>query len=673
MNGFPIRPEDLYFNTPAKLLFIAVIVVGLVAFVKRVIYLIKMVKTGMPENRFDNPGKRILNVLKYVFGQRRLLNLTYIGSAHFMIFWGFVIISFGTLAFLGRGIIDGFRLPIIETVFEAPFLFLLDIFSVLVIVGIIMALLRRLFFSPEKLSNHIEGFVLLGLIFLLIASDLIGDGLYIAMTGIPQAKWMPVGSFLSSILGYGPSSKFIYWTLIWVHLITFWVLAVFVLYSKHLHIFVAPFNVYFSTLKPRGQLSKMDLEEAESYGVAKIEDFTWKQLFDLYACTECGRCTRACPAWASQKPLSPKDLVVDLRRHFLSLKPEDLRGENGKRIEGDAGRPVVDEIIASNVIWSCTTCLACVEECPVFIEHIPKIVDLRRNQILSEGKAPTEIAPSLRNIEQRQNPFGLPPNERGAWAEGLKVKTLSEDSDVEYLLWVGCFGSYDERNKRVLVSLAKLLKEAGVSFGILGSEEGCCGEPARRVGDEYNFQMLAESNIEILSGYSVKKIITACPHGYNTIKNEYPQFGGEYEVYHHSEILSALLKSGKLKANGNMEANAVYHDSCYLGRYNGIYEQPRDILKSIPGVSLSEMEKHHRKSFCCGAGGGRIWMDEHSKLKVNRLRASQAGKAGADHLITACPFCLSMLEDGLKGEGLDERISAQDIAEILEKSILNNK
>jgi Fe-S oxidoreductase len=669
MNGIQLSPEDFYLGPAARIIFGIIIIIGLFFFIHRVMYLLDMVKIGKPENRFNRPGKRISNVLRYVFGQRRLLNLPYIGSAHFVIFWGFVIISFGTLSFLGRGLIDGFKLPVIETVLEAPFLLLLDIFSVLVIIGLILAAIRRLFIRPDKLSVHAEGYILLGLIFLLIATDLVGDGVLIASTGLEEAKWMPAGSFIASAVfpsGISAgSARLLYRVMVWAHLVTFWSLAVFVLYSKHLHIFVAPFNVYFSTLKPRGELYRMDLEDEESsFGASQIEHYTWKQLFDTYACTECGRCSRACPAFNSEKPLSPRDVIIDLRDHLMSFKPEQFKGGNPDS-ETEEERPLVDNVIESEVIWSCTTCLACQEECPVFIEHVPAILEMRRSQVLAEGRAPAEVAPSLRNIEQRQNPFGTPPADRARWAEGLGVKTLAEDPDVEYLLWVGCFGAYDDRNKKVMRALAELMIEAGVRFGILGEEEGCCGEPPRRIGDEYNFQMLAEANVETMNGYGIRRIITACPHGYNTIKNEYPQFGGNYEVMHHTDFLAKMIIDGKIKPENGIDARVTYHDSCYLGRYNGIYQQPRDIIGSIPGVSLREMEKHRRRSFCCGAGGGRMWMDEHSRLKVNQIRAEQAYRTGADRLLTACPFCLSMLEDGLKGKNLDEKIKISDIAELL--------
>ncbi|MCP4631759.1 MAG: (Fe-S)-binding protein [candidate division Zixibacteria bacterium] len=666
---FPFRPEDFELALSGRIIFAVIFLIGLVIFIRRVVYLIQMVKKGQPEDRFDKPGKRILNVIKFVFGQRRLLNLPYIGSAHFVIFWGFVVLSFGTLSFFGKGVTDGFKLLIIETLFEAPFLILIDIFSGLVIIALIMGTLRRLFAKPEKLAVHAEGYVLLGLIFLLVISDLIADGSLIAMTGIEEAKWMPLGTVIASIIGYGNGSPLLYWVMFWTHLVSFWLLAVFVLNSKHLHVFSAPFNVYFSSLKPRGELTKMDLEDEESsFGTGKIEDYTWKQLFDTYSCTECGRCSRACPAYNSQKPLSPRDVITNLRDHFLTFKPNDFISGNGGN-DDETDRPLVPKVIDSEVIWSCTTCLACMEECPVFIEHVPAIMDMRRYQMLSEGLAPPEVAPSLRNIEQRQNPFGTPPNERADWAEGLDIKLLAEDSDVEYLLWVGCSGAFDDRNKKVLVALSKLLKKAGVSFGILGEEEGCCGEPARRLGDEYNFQMLAETNVETMNGYNIKKIITACPHGYNTIKNEYPQFGGKYEVFHHTEILYQLMEESRIKAGTAMNVKAVYHDSCYLGRYNDIYNEPRKILRNIPGTKLTEMDKSYNRSFCCGAGGGRMWMDEHSELKVNQMRAQQADNTGADHLVSACPFCLSMLEDGLKGKNLDEKIIALDIAEFLDKSV----
>jgi len=669
MLPYPFKPEEFFLNPVAKLVFIIICALGIYQFARRAIYLIKMVKAGKPENRIDQPVRRLLNVLKFVLGQRRLLNLAYIGSAHFVIFWGFVLLSFGTLSFLGRGLIDGFRLPIIETILAPAFLFLLDVFSVLVIIGLVMAGLRRIFIKPLKLSIHPGGYILLGLIFLLVVTDLIADGIYITMTGASESNWMPIGAALASVFGYGASSQFYYWLMFWAHLAAFWALAVYVLYSKHLHIFVAPFNVFFYTLKPRGELEKMELEESESFGATKIEDFRWKNILDLYACTECGRCTRACPAYASGKSLSPRDIIIDLRDHFLSLRPQNLKDDQGRRIEGNARRPLVEGIIKSQDLWACTTCFACQDECPVFIEHVPIILEMRRNLVLTEGQAPSEVAPSLRNIEQRQNPFGVPQSERPAWTKGLGVKILAEDSNVEYLLWAGCYGAFDNRNKDVLIALAKLLNYAQISYGILGEEEHCCGDPARRLGDDYNFQMLAQTNVEIMNGYSVTKIVTPCPHGYNTIKNEYGQFGGNYEVYHHSELISKLLKDGRLKAGKTFDIRAAYHDSCYLGRYNDIYDSPRDVIRSVTGAKLIEMKRHRRKSFCCGAGGGRMWMEENSNQKVNQVRVEEAHRAGADNLITACPFCLSMLEDGLKGKNLDDTIKIRDIAELLIDSI----
>jgi Fe-S oxidoreductase len=425
----------------------------------------------------------------------------------------------------------------------------------------------------------------------------------------------------------------------------------------------------------------MNLEDetAETFGVSKIEEFTWKQLLDLYACTECGRCSENCPATLTGKPLSPKLTIHHLREH-LQKKGKVLLSQDGKEEtepvnpEGELGRALVGEVCQHDELWSCTTCGNCMENCPVFIEHIHKYVDMRRYLVLMESSFPAEVQNVMRNWETNSNPWGLGFATRGDWSKDLPVKTMAEDSQVEYLFYVGCGGSFDERAKKISSAMVTLLNEAGVSFAILGAEEKCCGETARRIGNEYLFQTMAAELVETINSYGVQKIITTCPHGYNCLKNEYPQFGGQWVVYHHSEILAQLLRDGRLQTKVVMDKHLIFHDSCYLGRYNSIYDQPRSLIKSIPGLRFSEMDRSRNKSFCCGAGGGRMWMEETlGDRKINDARTEQALALKPDIIGVSCPFCTTMFEDGLKDRNMEEEVRVYDLAELLAQTIKSDK
>jgi Fe-S oxidoreductase len=404
----------------------------------------------------------------------------------------------------------------------------------------------------------------------------------------------------------------------------------------------------------------MDMEEAETFGISKITEFSWKHLLDLYACTECGRCTDICPASSSGKSLKPFDLIHNLREHLLASGNELL----GKK-EGGKCPAMIGEVVTEDEIWACTNCMACMEVCPVAIEHIDKITGMRQYKVLMEADFAQELQLTYRNMENNSNPWGIGAHMRADWAKELDVKLLSEDSDVEYLYYVGCSGSFDDRGKKTAIAFAKILKAAGISFGILGTEEGCCGDSAMRGGNEYLYQILAQMNIEVMNGYGVKKIITTCPHGYNILKKDYPNFGGNYEVYHHTEILADLITHGKIKLNKPVSGLFTYHDPCFLGRYNGIYDQPRNVLSAIPGMKLVEMERNRDKSFCCGAGGARMWMKEDIGERINDMRTDQAIEVKAEKIAVACPFCLTMMSDGIKDRGMEEKMEALDIAEIV--------
>ncbi|MBI4240401.1 MAG: (Fe-S)-binding protein, partial [Candidatus Rokubacteria bacterium] len=482
----------------------------------------------------------------------------------------------------------------------------------------------------------------------------------------PTDRWAFAGTALAALLGElsAGAAGALFHLSWWSHAVIHLAFLVWLPYSKHLHIMAAPFNVFFAPLTPKGEFPGLDLEKAETFGVGTIAGFTWKDLFDLYNCTECGRCTSGCPANVSGKQLDPKLLILDLQAHLLEAAPRLL----GKGGDGHAEKPMVGEVITDNVLWACTTCRWCVEACPVFIDHVPKIIDMRRHLVLTESRFPEELKPTFRNLENNGNPWQMSWQSRADWAKDLGVKLMAEAGQAEYLYWVGCYGSFDERNKKVARAVVKLLRAAGVDFAILGTEEKCTGEPARRAGHEYLFQALAQENIETLKRYRFQTIVTACPHCFNTLKNEYPQFDGTFEVLHHSEAIQQLLADGRLRTTAEFEDVVTFHDPCYLGRYNDRYEAPRDVLQAVPGLRLLEMERSRDRSFCCGAGGGHMWFEEVAGGRINHARTDQALQTGARTIATACPFCTVMFEDGVGARSSKEPTRVLDIAEVVEQS-----
>jgi Fe-S oxidoreductase len=427
----------------------------------------------------------------------------------------------------------------------------------------------------------------------------------------------------------------------------------------------AIFNVLLQSPPPKGALSPIDLETAETFGASKITDFTRKQLLDLYSCVKYSQCQEVCPAYASGKKLNPKTLIDDLKNHLLEEGPGLVKGEAGE----NSGKALIGDVITEDVIWACTTCHHCQDVCPVAVEHVDKIIEMRRNLVMEQAKVPETAEGALRSIEDRGHPWRGTTLSRTDWAEGLDIKSLAEDSDLDILFWVGCSYALEERSTKVAQAMAKLMKLAGIKFAILGTEESCCGEPARRLGNEYLFQMQAEKNIELLKNYGVKRIVTACPHGYNTIKNEYPQFGGNFEVIHHTEFIAQLIKEGKLKINKARGELVTYHDACYLGRYNDIYQAPRQIIKSVPDIKMVEMERHGKNSFCCGGGGGHMWLEEREGRRINEMRTEQAMETRAQIVVTACSFCLQMFDDGIKAKEAEEKLKVMDIAELIAAQI----
>ena len=596
----------------------------------------------------------------------------YPGTMHFFIFWGTI------LNFLGK-IVRLFSYPVgLTNPPQNIFLyasFISEIGGILGLMSGCMAVVRRYIIKPSRLDTKLDNSLIFIWMFLILLTGYLIKGYRIASVGIdPPPNWLswaPISYWVSRlilILPSKPLNELLVWHRVLIHVIPVFLFFAYVVIgrSQMQHMFLAPLNVFFRSLKPRGALNPiLDFEEAETFGVRDISEFTWKQSLDLEACTACGRCQDVCPVHLSEKPLSPKRMLQNLKEHLRREGPKLL----STAIEKREPKPIIGTIVSEDELWACTACMACEEMCPIYVEHIGRNVDLRRYQVLMETKYPPEVKQLFKNLQNNSNPWGMGRGLLAEWIKGLGVKKFSEEVDPEILFWVGCAGSYDDRNQKAAASLVKILQAIGVRFGILGIEEGCCGDPARRLGNEYLFQTLAKANIKVLHGYGVKKILTTCPHCFHTLKNEYPQFGGGFQVIHYTQFLAELLNIGKLKLTNPIDKVITYHDSCYLGRGNQVYDAPRRILRAIPGLKLAEMERHRTRSFCCGAGGGRMWMDEKIGKRINQMRVDQAIQAKAALIGTACPYCLTMLGDGIKEKGQEETIAVFDLSELVEQTM----
>jgi Fe-S oxidoreductase/nitrate reductase gamma subunit len=644
---------------------------------------------------FSNIPTRVASLIKYAFVQTKMFKDFGAGLMHAGIFWGFVLLTIGTVNIVTGGII--------ETILSAPFdgaiwaviSAMQNVAAVIVLTSIAWAYYRRLITKPRRLTLNRDALVILGMIGGVVATELAAEALEFAIHGDEP------GAFVSVLLArplraLDPGTlEAAFATAWWAHMLLVAAFLVYLPFSKHLHIATSFPNIYFRKLAPRGELPAIDLEdEKATFGVKTLADLGWKDLLDGFTCTECGRCQEACPAWNTGKPLNPKTFIMGIRdmsveaEHGLNLIPNspivrDAYGLDDRLAATAVAKPIVDDAIPYEAVWDCVTCGACVEACPVLIEHVDKIVGLRRNLVLEESRFPQELTAAFRNMEGQANPWGQPPAARTDWTKGLPfeiptVASLAAEGrlgEVEVLYWVGCAAAFDERNKKVARAFATCLSAAGVPFAILGQEESCTGDPARRMGNEYVWQILAGGNVETLNRYAMgeRTIVTACPHCFNTIGNEYGQLGGRYDVVHHSVYLQRLLATGRLRVADDGAAGSVtFHDSCYMARYNNVIAAPRDVLGAVPGIELREMEKSGKSTFCCGAGGGRMWMEETRGTRINAERTRQALETGAETVATSCPFCMVMMKDGLAdaaASGANGSVSARDIAELLADSL----
>jgi len=627
-----------------------------------------------------NIGWRIYLGFRNVIFQGKLFKETSGGILHALMFWGFLAFAFYSSDLLITSLNPSFVFPI-HGVAEYAIFFTVDLFAVIVALDVIYAVYRRWIKKIKRYQgfNGFEAAFILALIETLMITYLLLSALRIdgytkgipgsIMEGLPPTV-TPFSYLVSRLIPHlnGPEASVLYWIIYSIHIGVFLIFLAYIPNSKHLHIVAAPFNVLLADDKPRGAVEPIDFEKQTRFGATDLRDFSWKDYLDFYSCTECGRCTANCPANLTGKTLSPRSIIWDIRMDLMQ-EGEEYRKRGAP--SDFTFKEIPGIVISEEDLWACTTCSACVEACPVMINHVDKIIEMRRSLVLNKGSAPKQVLEMYRNMESYGSPWANDPSTRAAWAEGLNVPDLSKDPETkfEYLFWVGCSASYDPRNQEIARSFVKILNSAGVSYAILGSQETCSGDPARRSGNEYLAQMLTNNNIETFKKYNVKKIITICPHCFNTFKNDYK--GIDLEVIHHTELIDELLKSGKIKLQEKKNTEKfTYHDSCYLARYNRVIDAPREIILNLTD-NFQEMEMNKTKALCCGAGGARMWMEENVGTKISHARIEQADKINASTVITACPYCMTMLDDARKVTNREDKIRVKDIAEFVAENLKN--
>jgi Fe-S oxidoreductase len=652
--------------------FIAVFVVSVLSFLFSCYQRLQLVAIGAPENRFDNPAARLLGMFNYAFAQKRVLDRPY-GFNHFLLFWAFLLLLLANGEFLLEGLLPGFSLAVILSAsLHHGLKLLFDIVSVVALGCVLVALARRLFFPPEYLGTDYtrpasgEALLILAMIATLMTAFFLLNAAQIALG--QTGSWRPVSSAIATLLKGLPLPALegvadVSW---WVHALVLLLFMNFLPRSKHMHILTAIPNCYFKSLEKPNTQPREVFEKEARYGVSSVDQFSWKDLLDSLTCTECGRCQDLCPAHNTGKPLNPRKVVHDIKVNLLKNGTALKDGATGSLpLIGDAK----DGTICEDAIWSCTTCGACTSVCPVLIEQMPKIIKLRRHLVQEKAQFPEELLNLFENMEQRSNPWGIAPSERTKWSTLLGDHTF-KPGETEYLFFVGCAGAFDSRNKHVTVALATILDAAGISWGILGKEELCCGDSVRRLGNEYVFDKMARENVALFKEKGITKVVTQCPHCFNTLKNDYKQFGLEIEVIHHSQLIVQMMESGRLTPNKKTnQGNIIFHDSCYLGRHNDTYEAPRAVLKAATGTAPGEFGRNRENGFCCGAGGGRMWMEEQTGSRINLERVKEAMLQQPDTLCVSCPYCMTMMEDGLKDLGLGDRIRVKDIAEVTAEAL----
>jgi Fe-S oxidoreductase len=689
------------------LLFTALLLVAFGVFAWTLSRLYRFMALGRPDLKADRLGERVASVLIYWLGQKRVAEPPsyhvppgVTSNHHLIIFWGFMIITIGTVELLINGVVPAFSLSFLGPVYVG-LRWVIDVFNLLVLFMVGYSYVRRIVLKPRLIPMSLDAGLILGQIALLMITHFGFHVGRIAAEGATES-FGPVSDTLARLfVGASPATLHVVsQASYWLHVGVLLFFLNYIPYSKHIHILGSLPNIFLRELGQKGIMPKLNLEDENDWGVGRIEQFGQKSLLDLYACTECARCSNFCPAYNTDKPLSPMNLILDLQEELLERGALEIRKKAlARRAERDAegGGPVaegsplrqaitaVEEELAAmpplvggrikdETLWACTTCGACQQVCPVFINQPMKIQQMKTHLVLTEGRMPAELQRTFQNLERNANPWGLAAERRMEWAEGLVVPTLMDNPNPEYLLFVGCAGAFDDRIKKSMRALVEVLHAAEVNFAVLGKDEQCSGDPARRAGNEFLFQQQAEANVTLMNEAKVRKVITSCPHCFHTIRNEYPQLGGEYEVLHHTELLGHLLAEGKLRPDNPLSARVAYHDSCYLGRWNGVYDAPRQVLGKVQkDGQVVELLRTKERGFCCGAGGGRMWQEEKIGTRVNRNRTKEILESGAEVAAVACPFCTIMITDGVKDAGAEERVQVLDIAEVVRKSLKNIK